>query len=565
MIKADLFVIAAGGTGAKVVEAIVHLCAAGLCPPNVHILLVDGDASNGNRKRALETWNTYQQVQPWPWLVKPETADGAEVSLFGSKLEIYALAEQFSSAESGSLRPLVQEDSKLLEALGVLLDDQELDMNMRMGFTGRPNLGCLVMNHYLRRHLRSHDRAQAFIQALEDSARRSDLEPPRAMVVGSVFGGTGASLLPIAKASVRSVFSEPDANGQPRIGLFNKIHWGKIMLLPYFRPQGGVNLGMVNPARHFVDTSGALWYYGLGRADPEPVYLIGSDGPDKRKIAAVGGEMGQNNPACYHELITALAVLDFHAAPEVQGNHPIRHFSESAQLGATPEDNSLFALPGPAKLGQERVRTQLAWLFHLAAFSIDWRANPAAEFHKGLFQYAKEAELTGWDPAINDPWVGHREDLKKKGKDCQQVLEYFARLLLWSKGVLSSPEYSSSGLAFNTDPGQYASLQNTMCHLRRGEIKVSDQETVPQRPDNLAARICRLGLSGLAREEASKAHNHRGHALALERNQLFFEGHTIRVGLGGTKSLAEALATHGFEKTDVASWFREFQVVVPQD
>ena len=195
IMESDLFVIAAGGAGAKVIEALTHLCAASLCPVNVHVLLVDGDASNGNRKRALETWNAYQRVQPWPWRVQPKAGDGAAVSLFHTNLQIYALAEQFSAAETGSLRPLVEEDAELHEALGVVLDDQELDMNMRVGFTGRPNLGCLVMNHYLRRHLRRHDRARAFVQALEDSARRTDRGAPRVVVVGSVFGGTDTALL----------------------------------------------------------------------------------------------------------------------------------------------------------------------------------------------------------------------------------------------------------------------------------------------------------------------------------------------------------------------------------
>ena len=554
----DLFVIAAGGSGAKVVESLIHLCAAGLTPTNVHVLLVDGDAANGNRKRTIETWNAYKRVQPWPWRVKPKITGASEIQLFPTHLEIYSLAEQFSSAESGSLRPLVQEDSELHEALGVLLDDQELDMNMQIGFTGRPNLGCLVMNHYLSRHLRSHDRARLFIQALEDSARKSVRSAPRVVVIGSVFGGTGASLLPVARSCVKSVFKEPDANRQPRNDLYERMLWGKIMLLPYFRPQGGVNLGMVNPARHFVDTSGALWYYGLSQSDSEPTYLVGSDSPHKRRVIAVGGAMGQNNPPVYHELLTALAILDFYAKPEIEGKHSVRHFSEAALPGTLPESNTLINLPGPTGVGQEVVRTQLARLLQLAAFSIAWRVAPVPEFHKGLFQYAKESKITGWDRSVHDSLSGDRESLCEPS---QHILEYFARLLLWGKTVLSGEDFNSSGLDYNSNAGQYASLHNTLCFVDQEEIEVPINGNFPQVLDNIAAKICRLGLVGLVKEDAAREdRDHRGHGLDLERNILLQGGQTIKVGLP-SRSLESALVAQGFDKAEkVTKWFAEFQL-----
>ena len=37
----DLFLITGGGTGAKVAEAFVHLCAAGLGPRRAHLLVIE--------------------------------------------------------------------------------------------------------------------------------------------------------------------------------------------------------------------------------------------------------------------------------------------------------------------------------------------------------------------------------------------------------------------------------------------------------------------------------------------------------------------------------------------
>jgi hypothetical protein len=338
------------------------------------------------------------------------------------------------------------------------------------------------------------------------------------------------------------------------------MQWGKVMLLPYFRPQGGVNLGIVNPARHFVDTSGALWYYGLGQTESEPTYLIGSDSPEAREILAVGGEIGQNNPPFYHELLAALAILDFYAEPTVQGNHPIRHFSETAHPGAKPEANALVKLPGPTRLSQTEMRKQLALLFHLASFSAAWRVSTGSEFYKGLFQYAVESTLTGWDDSVHRPLANERASLKAAEGPCHQVLEYFARLLLWGWSVLGHPKFKSSGLDFGGTDTQYASLHNTLCFVGRDEIEIPVDGNVPHLNDNLAAKTCRLGLAGLLREDASRLdRNHRGHALYPEGNALLPDGQTVRVGLA-LNTLAVALTEHKIDQEEIRKWFEAYQV-----
>ena len=59
----DLFLISGGGTGAKVVEAFTHLCAAGIGPKRAHVLLIDADTANGNLNRATATINAYKRLQ----------------------------------------------------------------------------------------------------------------------------------------------------------------------------------------------------------------------------------------------------------------------------------------------------------------------------------------------------------------------------------------------------------------------------------------------------------------------------------------------------------------------
>jgi hypothetical protein len=52
-------VVAVGGTGAKVAEAIVHTAAAGLGVDRLLIGFVDQDSGNGNTSRGVETVRAY--------------------------------------------------------------------------------------------------------------------------------------------------------------------------------------------------------------------------------------------------------------------------------------------------------------------------------------------------------------------------------------------------------------------------------------------------------------------------------------------------------------------------
>ena len=54
------YAIGIGGTGAKCLESLIHLTAAGMMPDgDLHLLFVDPDTSNGSRKRIEETLAHY--------------------------------------------------------------------------------------------------------------------------------------------------------------------------------------------------------------------------------------------------------------------------------------------------------------------------------------------------------------------------------------------------------------------------------------------------------------------------------------------------------------------------
>lgn len=53
------YLVGIGGTGARVIEAMVFMCAAGYGPDELSIFLVDPDKGNGNFRRTKELIETY--------------------------------------------------------------------------------------------------------------------------------------------------------------------------------------------------------------------------------------------------------------------------------------------------------------------------------------------------------------------------------------------------------------------------------------------------------------------------------------------------------------------------
>ena len=80
----------------------MHLCAAGLGPDELHLLLIDADTTNGNINRTLKTVQAYDKVQAWPWTVQLPK-NGSKISLFRTKIRVYTLTEQIESVNRGGL------------------------------------------------------------------------------------------------------------------------------------------------------------------------------------------------------------------------------------------------------------------------------------------------------------------------------------------------------------------------------------------------------------------------------------------------------------------------------
>ena len=187
-----LYYFAVGGTGALSVEPLLHLCAAGLGPDRLAIVLIDPDAGSPALSRALELVESYQAAR---------AVAGEKSVLFRTKLIRTDKAESVWSPLSGdggggigqqTLEGYVEKArmegscAPAGELLDLLFSRQQQIEQLREGFRGNPAIGSILM-HALRD-------SRVFRELLSSAKADPD---GRFFAAGSIFGGTGASALPV--------------------------------------------------------------------------------------------------------------------------------------------------------------------------------------------------------------------------------------------------------------------------------------------------------------------------------------------------------------------------------
>lgn len=548
-----VFLIAGGGTGAKVAEAFLHLCAAGHGPKNVHILFVDADTMNGNLQRAYDTGLAYQRMARFDWNVRTTVGGGFlrqgtahETALFASNVYLYRITEPIHSDGTGALRTASRTDGALNDVLDLFYDKAEQETSCSDGFRARPNLGCILLGQHLRRALAKDD-GRRFVEELQKCGTAGGAVP--IVVAASLFGGMGASLLPIARSSVMQALREGFSGAVST----DNFRWASVMMLPHYQPVQAED--SVDPHRYLLDTSNALQFYqktfGQAGAAPTPggfgqggfgqgaygqpgygggygaalaedgrpydvAYLVGSDNPGRNRVRTSLGTLTQANPAYFEEFVAALAVREFALAPT--GGGAVRHFflQPSVQtvtwdtLPLSPEDRTRLAL-------------SMGYLLHLSAFFLRLGNPQIHQLSQGMlallrttsgqdlrrFEFYKHA-IDGWAEKIegyqNAP-RDQRPEVMRSGAGPAFVpamrmaaTEYCARLLHWSETSLRG-----DGLALmEFDASHYAALYGHLSGLNAEDFGRPDLEN-----DNALVRLMRGTVASMLNAEANREQNGR--------------------------------------------------------
>jgi hypothetical protein len=303
-------VIGIGGTGAKVVEAILHLTAIGAGPASLQVGFVDQDKSNGNVTRAEELLTSLKNARSlWRAGAHSHQLD-AECPLFAAEVAALDAESRWTPHErrDARLSDIVERtsmsatDQALFDVLYRRPDEQE--MTLEGGYRAKPHIGALAMSSAV-------DKTSSFWAKVTEAVERArgGGTDVNLLLVGSVFGGTGAAGFPTFAKLLRNRIKE--------LKLGKNVRLGGILMLPYFSFDApDVSKGQQSDVARSEDlltnAREATAYYHLKREERifDQIFLIGWD--PLMPLGYHEPHAGpQRNPALIPELIAALGAAAF--------------------------------------------------------------------------------------------------------------------------------------------------------------------------------------------------------------------------------------------------------------
>lgn len=305
-----------GGTGAKCGEIFIHMCANGyFTGKSVNILYIDSDTKNGNArdfKNLIEIYNRCREryliaESPIPCFFKP-------IINFHDENPVKGFTYFKDMGDSGGGNYVTQSVKALMKTL---YSQEELDMEISEGFFAHPNVGAAVLAANI-------DRIMKWL--MDDIEKdKKDMKKIHIFLLGSIFGGTGASSLPTITKYLKEQLVGASDNKQVQ----EQIKIGGCMILPYFsftrqnmdvlKEKERID---VEAGKFATKTKAALEYYKYmdeesGRRIFDDLYVIGHDGNDVRGVFATAGEKQKNLPHIV-EMYAAMAATAFFESPMLE-------------------------------------------------------------------------------------------------------------------------------------------------------------------------------------------------------------------------------------------------------
>ncbi|MGN0222507.1 MAG: hypothetical protein ACI4AM_00625 [Muribaculaceae bacterium] len=327
-----LFLIAIGGTGMRCLESFVHLCAAGLFDnQTIDILTLDTDQTNGNKTRVESLIGLYNDV-------KSSGQPGQPLSnnYFSARLRLYRFFTDYSTTSCSNFAAisatsgLIQQQKDDNQDLADLLFEKDTVQQFKLdhGYRAQTHLGSMLMYHGIIEAARNVKRGGARVQEQEKELAAFIKEltknsaSARVFVFGSVFGGTGASSIPI----IPLAFSEAiriSSGGATTLNM-SQVLFGSTLLTDYFsfanpNQQQLTKDKVVADSNVFaLNSQAAMKFYDgdiTTRNTYKRMYHIGVPAALKVAYSTTGtvatGGAEQCNPCHFAELMCACAAFDF--------------------------------------------------------------------------------------------------------------------------------------------------------------------------------------------------------------------------------------------------------------
>ena len=203
------FLVCAGGTGMRCLQSFVNMCALGMFSGQiVDVLLLDTDAENKDKKNAENMVQKYGKLMNNSGDAKANKAG----EFFSTQINLYTFIPDYSQDTSKQftlLSEMLKGDPKVNKRLGDLMYDEPVqEFNLAHGYRGQTHLGSYLMYHAFVDEIRkatADDTYRAgsslykFIDRIKDANNEGEA---RIFSLGSTFGGTGASSIPVMPVAI---------------------------------------------------------------------------------------------------------------------------------------------------------------------------------------------------------------------------------------------------------------------------------------------------------------------------------------------------------------------------
>ncbi len=332
-------IIAIGGTGMRCAESIVHLCAMGMFDDTeINLLALDTDYNNGNFKRLKTLVDTYKSITADREGVASDTLFSAKINYFtfSPNYPANTTFDKISDRGNSETRTHGEDGVKWKESdlTDLFLTPDMRHMDLQHGYRAQTQMGSMLMYHAI------------IEEAYNNKGKGSDLvryvehlmSTPNSIVflLGSVFGGTGASSIPILPHALQEAAKIISNNGPGDV--LSKNLFGTVMLTNYFSfDKPNCNDKVYATSDKFaLNSQAALAFYNEDetvRSTYKRLYMIGREKPrnvSRKDAESVTGGDAQRNPEDYIELAAASAAYDFYQKAKAHLDKPV--FKDTAEI-----------------------------------------------------------------------------------------------------------------------------------------------------------------------------------------------------------------------------------------
>lgn len=314
-----------GGTGMRCIESLIHLCAMGMFDDTeIHLLALDTDKNNGNFSRLKEVKEAYVNSKNLDKANRTPLAD----TFFSADIKYYEFSPNYEKKSTfndvfnyGNTK---YNSSEVADLADLVLTDNVENFNLRHGYRAQTHLGSMMMYHSIieAAQSRAGSDLKNFIQEL---IKATTSGTPKVFILGSVFGGTGASSIPIIPQAI-SKASEIINNGAANV--LRGAYFASTLLTAYFSfkaPSANelkTQKVIATSDKFALNSQVAMMFYDddtTVKNTYQRFYMMGTDGQswdpmvrEKDKITqTITGGGNQKNDSHYIELLAACAALDF--------------------------------------------------------------------------------------------------------------------------------------------------------------------------------------------------------------------------------------------------------------